>query len=114
MKWLIDNWSGLVVLLAIAVVIIHSIKVFSGLPSETQLQKIKEWLLFAVTQAEKELGGGVGVLKLRYVYDMFLEKFPALVSVISFELFSVYVDEALEQMKHLIETNKNIDDYVKG
>lgn len=114
MKWLIDNWSGLVVLLAIAVVTIHSIKVFSGLPSETQLQKIKEWLLFAVTQAEKELGGGTGQLKLRYVYDKFLEKFPALVSVISFELFSAYVDEALEQMKHLIETNKNIDDYVKG
>ncbi|MFR6482019.1 MAG: hypothetical protein ACLUPD_10785 [Anaerotignum faecicola] len=42
-----------------------------------QREKVKEWLLLAVTEAEKELGSGTGQLKLRYVYDLFLRRFPA-------------------------------------
>ena len=110
MEWIVNNWSLLVVLLAIGVVVYHWTKKFSELPSEEQLKKVKEWLLWAVVIAERELGGQ---LKLRYVYNLFIEKFPSLVTIISFNLFSQYVDEALEKMKHLLETNKEIDAYVK-
>lgn len=113
MEWIVNNWSLLVVLLAIGVVVYHWTKKFSELPSEEQLKKVKEWLLWAVVIAERELGGGTGQLKLRYVYNLFIEKFPSLVTIISFDLFSQYVDEALEKMKHLLETNKEIDAYVK-
>ena len=41
----------------------------------TQLESLRQWLLFAVTEAEKSLGSGTGKLKLRQVYDMFLTKF---------------------------------------
>ena len=64
--------------------------------------------------AEKELGGGTGQMKLRYVYNMFLEKFPSLVPIVSFELFAHWVDEVLVQMRHLLEENKDIESYVKG
>ena len=37
---------------------------------------VKEWLLWAVTQAEQYLGSGTGALKLRYVYDLAVEAFP--------------------------------------
>ena len=33
---------------------------------------------------------------------------------ISFDLFSKWVDEALNEMKKLIENNKAINDYIKG
>ena len=112
MKWLIDNWTLLVVVAAVLVGVWYILKRIAVGPSEEQLLKVKEWLLFAVVMAEKELGAGTGQLNLRYVYNMFVEKFPALVSIISFELFSRLVDEALEKMKHLLAYNKDIEEYV--
>ena len=114
MKWFIDNWSLLVIIAAVVVFIWHYCKRFAGLPSEAQIKKVKEWLLYAVIEAEKELGSGTGKLKLRYVYDKFVERFPTLVSVVPFEAFSKWVDEALEEMKHLLDTNKDIEAYVEG
>ena len=85
MEFLIDNWPLLVAAVAvIAVAAIYLVNFFKK-PGSEQLEKVREWLLFAVTQAEKELGGGTGQIKLRYVYDMFVLKFPSLVKFISFE-----------------------------
>ena len=64
--------------------------------------------------AEKELGGGTGKLKLRYVYDLFLTKFNWLAKVISFEQFSDLVDEALEEMKRLLESNNAVKEIVNN
>lgn len=114
MEWLAQNWTLLVVLGAIIGVAIYYAKGFSKLPAETQLHKVKEWLLWAVIYTERELGAGTGVAKLRFCYDLFLQRFPSLVSVISFEMFSDFVDEALVQMKKILETNKDIEEYVKG
>lgn len=67
--------------------------------------KVREWMLYAVTEAERELGGGTGQLKLRKVYDMFLAKFPKLSIFISFDTFSRWVDIALDKMREMIEQN---------
>lgn len=99
-------------LCGVAVCIIFATQ-FAKEPSEKKMEMVREWLLFAVIQAEKELGGGTGQIKLRYVWDMFIKTFPALSSVISFELFKVLVDDALEEMRHLLETNKDISAYVE-
>ena len=73
MEWIVKNWSLLVVILAFGLAGFTWAKKFASLPSEQQLLKVKEWLLWAVVLAEKELGSGTGQLKLRYVYDLFLE-----------------------------------------
>lgn len=112
MAWLIDNWSLLLVILSCLVVAFVYIKKFKNLPSEQQVTTIKEWLLWAVIEAEKEFKGGTGALKLRYVYNLFLERFPSLSSIIPFELFSLWVDEVLVQMKHLLETNEAVAKFV--
>ena len=108
MKWIMDNWSLLVVILALGVGAYTYVKKVVQTPTDEQMAKIKEWLLWAVMQAEAEFGNGTGQLKLHYVYDLFVTRFPALVDIISFELFSKLVDDALEQMRHLLETNLNI------
>lgn len=69
---------------------------------------VKEWLLWAVTDAENFLGSGTGKLKLRYVYDKFCEKFPAVKYLLPFSVFSLWVDEALVLMRKEIEQNPNI------
>jgi hypothetical protein len=77
-------------------------------------KKIKEFLLFAVSKAERELGGGTGKLKLRYVYSLFIEKFPIINLVISFDFFSKMVDKSLIEMRELIEQNNKIKKYIEG
>lgn len=114
MRFFIDYWPVLAAFICGAAVCIVTAIQFSKEPTEKKIQMIKEWLLYAVVQAEKELGDGTGQIKLRYVWDMFIKTFPALAPIISFELFSALVDEALEDMKHLLETNNDILYYVES
>ena len=114
MEWLINNWYLIVAAIAVVIAIVVAVKKFLGLPTEQQLDNLKEWLKWAVTQAEKELGSGTGQLKLRMVYDMAVEKFPWLLKVVPFEEFSMWVDEALIWLNKQLESNKAIIDRVKG
>lgn len=114
MKWIIENWSLLIVIVSAAAVVMAFIKRFSELPSQEQIYKVKQWLLWAVILAERDFSSGCGVLKLRHVYDLFIKAFPSLTPIVPFDIFKIWVDEALEQMRHLIETNKNIKDYIEG
>lgn len=112
--WLAENWYlalTAVVMVVMAVVLVGS---FVKLPTKEQIAKIKEWLLYAVTEAEKELGGGTGQLKLRQVYDLFVQRFPAVAAVVSFDTFSLWVDEALEQMREMLTKNENVAAYVEN
>ena len=112
MQFLVDNWVPLLLcVLGIAAAVILILK-FTRLPKAEQLEKVKQWLLIAVTEAEKTLGSGTGKLKLAYVYDLFVAKFPWLVKIISFETFSSLVDEVLDDMRKLIDTNPHINEYV--
>lgn len=74
--------------------------------------RAKEWLLGAVTEAEKELGSKTGKLKLRYVYDLFIAKFPIFSKLISFQGFSDMVDDVLVEMRKIINTNTAVFHYV--
>ena len=112
MQFLADNWYILILAAMAVAVVVYLIVKFFKLPRESQISKLKEWLLYAVAEAEKELGSGTGQLKLRYVYDMFVTKFPYLVKFISFETFSLLVDEVLVKFKEMFNTNKAVKMYV--
>lgn len=79
-----------------------------------QKKNIKEWLLYAVIKAEKELGSKTGKIKLRQVYDEFIRTFPVLSKFIKFDYFSSLVDLSLIEMKKLLNTNIQCNLYVKG
>lgn len=114
MKYIVENWFVIVGLIAVLAAGGYAVYVFMKMPSDKQLNKVREWLLYAVTKAEKELGGGTGQIKLRYVYDMFVARFVWLARMISFEAFSMMVDEALERMKKMLESNKAMQDFVNS
>lgn len=113
MEKIIEYWPLIIVTIASVCIIAYFIYKFIKLPTKKQLQKVKEWLLFAVTEAEKEFGAGTGQIKLRYVYDKFLTTFPYLTSVVSFDLFSGLVDESLVKFKQILETNNKVQHYVE-
>lgn len=114
MNFFINNWYLIVAGAAVLVGAGYSVYVFVKRPHTEQLKSVKEWMLFAVTKAEKELGSGTGKLKLRYVYDMFIAKFPWLGKVVSFEMVSMMVDDALDEMKAMLESNNAVQEYVNG
>ncbi len=114
MDFIVENWYILVGLLAIiAAVVVYIVRFFKQ-PTEKQLESIKEWLLWATTEAEKRFGSGTGKLKLRYVYDLFAETFPWLAKIVSFETFSKLVDSALGDMNNLLASNNAVQLYVNG
>ena len=49
--FIVENWAVFVAALAILAVAIVAIVRFVGLPTASQLAKVKEWLLWAVTEA---------------------------------------------------------------
>lgn len=112
MDFIINNWYLIFLGLAAVLVAFRAAYAFSHRPTDAQISTIKEWLLWACTEAEKELGGGTGKLKLRYVYDAFLSKFPGLSAIISFDMLSGLVDEVLKDMRELLSSNKQANAYV--
>ena len=97
-----------VVILAVA-----GLSIFKTIKTmKNQKQSLSSFLLYAVTEAEKSLGSGVGALKLRAVWKEACEVAPFLMKFISFEDFSTMVDDALKDARHLWETNEKVAEYV--
>ena len=113
---MMENIAVIIGICCVVGVIGFGIYQFIKLEKDKQLEIVKEWLLLAVVEAEKKLGGGTGQIKLRYVYDMFIVKFPSLAKIISFETFSHMVDEVLDEFKKLLNKNdkmKKLEKYLK-
>ena len=107
------NLVFIIGLVAAAGYVIWKIYNFIKMPKADQFEAVKEWLLWAVAEAEKLYGSGTGVLKLRYVYDLFLSRFKELEYFISFDEFSKMVDDSLIGFKDLLEKNEKINNYVE-
>jgi hypothetical protein len=107
-KGVIENWYIIFALLAMICFLIDKIATFVNLPNSKQITNVAEWLKYAVTEAEAELGSGTGALKLRSVYDAAIVKFPWVAKYITFETFSVWVDDALTWMNEEIKSNDKI------
>ena len=114
MEFIIENWYIFVAGLAVLAVAGFFIYRFFKLPYTEQIKNLKEWLLLVVTEAEKELGSGTGVLKLRQVYDLFLVRFPWLAEHLPFARFSKIVDEVLPIMREMLKNNKAVKSIVEG
>jgi len=104
----------LIKIIMIVACLIIAVVSFFELSKEQKKANIKEWLKWAVTEAEKDLGSGTGQLKLRKVYDLAVQQFPWIVSFISFKTFSDWVDDALEWMDEQLSKNNAIQDYVEN
>lgn len=111
--FLMNYWWVIIIIIAVIAVVGYSIYIFMKKPTSEQIAQLKEWLLYAVAEAEKTLGSGTGQMKLRYVYDKFLTTFPFLASVMSFETFSLLVDEALEKFQEMLKTNPALKNYIE-
>lgn len=114
MEWLVSNWFLIIVLIAVLIFVISWIRDFIRKPPEMQIENIKEWLKYACFEAEMALGSGTGQLKLRMVYNLAIKNFSFLSKIISFEVFSRWVDEALEWVNKQLDSNPNVKNLLNG
>lgn len=109
-----DNIIIAIGIIAIVGAAAYALYYFMNLGKEKQIQVVREWLTYTVMIAEKELGSGTGKVKLRFVYDLFLDKFKFLSMLITFEQFSRLVDDALVIMRDMIANNKQVENYINN
>lgn len=116
LDWFVENWFLVVALIACIAMMICIVIRFLGLPTEEQNKKVKEWLVWACIEAERELQSGTGQLKLRKVYDVFcaVPAFTWVARVIPFTQFSEWVSDAIVTMKKMLISNTALAEYVYG
>lgn len=116
MEYLVENWFLIVALIACVAVVIYLVFRFLGMSTEKQKSKVKEWLIWACIEAERALQSGTGQLKLREVWNLFcaVPAFTWVARVISFEQFSLWVSDALLEVKQMLISNKTLAEYVYG
>ena len=107
-----DIYFYVVVALAIGVVAGFYIHKIITMPKSDLIIMIKNWLLYATAEAEAEMGAGTGKLKLAKVYSMFVEKFPKISKLISYDRFCDLVDEVLITLRQIMETNLPINEFI--
>lgn len=108
----INNWYLYIATISVVILAAMTIHQFLRKPTIEQYNQVKEWILYAVIEAEKTLGSKTGQIKLRMVWDMFLERFPHISPFVTFDMFSGWVDVALIKMREMIQTNKAVSDYI--
>lgn len=106
LEYFVEHWAVLVGLTAVAYILFNSFQKFVGLPKVMKSEVIQTWILYAITEAEKEFGSGTGDIKLGKVYGDFAKTFPSLARVISFEVFKSVVDDSLVALRAQLETEK--------
>ena len=110
LSFIATYWYLIVVAIAIIAVVSIKTYIFLKKPGKDQLNKIQEWLVWAVAQAEKELGSGTGQMKIKYVYNLFITKFPSIAIFVPYSLFSSMVEKALDEFKDLVSNNQRISE----
>lgn len=108
MEFLIENWYLIVIGICIIAVAILAFIKFTKSSNNEKYEQIRGWLLQAVILAEQEYGSGTGKMKLSAVYDAFCIALPWFAKTLSFELFSKFVDDALEEAKGILAKNQNM------
>lgn len=94
----------IIAVLAVILVIVASMR----------YKSFKNWLVYAVSEAEKYLGSGTGKLKIRYAYDLAIKQYPVIAKIIPWSLFSKLIDSALVVMRQMIDDNQMIANVISG
>lgn len=112
--WFLQNLDTLVLVTIVLACAGYSVYSYFTQPSNKRKELMVTWMLHAVIEAEKLFKSKSGKLKFSYVYSMFVKQFPIISKFLPLPLFEELVEEALAQMKVLLESNDSIKKYVEG
>lgn len=106
-NFIVQNWDFILLIVAAIAGVVFAI--FKGNKSV-----VMKMLFSLVTEAEKEYGGGTGVLKLAEVMNQIYPKLPPIVKTfVTAERLTKWVEEALTAAKAKWESNTAIAAYIE-
>lgn len=106
-NFIIANWDFILLIVAAAVAVVFA--VFKGNKSV-----VMKMLYALVTEAEKNLGGGTGSLKLATVIETIYPKLPTIIKAfVTNAMLEKWVEEALAAAKTAWEKNAKIAEYIE-
>lgn len=104
---IIENWDFLLLIVAAVAALVYC--AFKGNKSV-----VMKMLYALVTEAERELGGGTGALKLAAVVSSVYPKLPAVIKMfITEKILTKWIEEALAAAKETWKKNAAISEYIK-
>ena len=107
MNFLKENWAGIVAILLFAVGCIVAIRM-------GYINKVKQVILYLVTEAERIYGGKTGEIKFAWVAEKIYAMLPPIVKMfISTRTIGFLINAAVEQMKKYLTTNQQAKVYVQ-
>lgn len=112
MEFLLTYWQLIIVVVLVIIGVGYFIYKFFTQPSEKRKEQIKTWLLETVILAESVWQSKTGKIKFSMVYDKFIERFKWIAILMPKSVFEELVNDALEEMRHLLETNPNVAEKV--
>lgn len=108
LKFALQNWDSLLVVVGFLALIVVLIK-----RGETKV--LKKILFNLVAQAEKQFGSGTGTLKFAAVTDWIYQRIPAILKLLFTEKdISNLIETVLEEAKKAWGTNENIQEYIEA
>jgi len=109
--FLLQNLDAILTLLAVIVVVVLAILYVR----KNGVAFIEAMLLSLVTEAEKDFGGGTGVLKKSTVVTAIYEKLPSILRLfVSEATISRLIDEAVESAKVKWANNERLNEIISG
>lgn len=100
-NFIIANWDSVLVVVLFILFLLVLIK--NG--ATTQVNEI---LFYLVTEAEKEFGGGTGVLKYAAVTTWLYERLPSIIKILfTSKQIDILIEDAVERMKEYLKANKD-------
>ena len=106
LEFLMQNWDSVLVVIGFIVLCLVLIK-------RGETATLNKILFALVTQAEKELGGGTGKLKLSTVVDALYQRIPAILKFLFTEKeLEQMVEDARAAAKKLWGSNEALSEYV--
>ena len=112
LKMIVENWLLFVIAAVIVLLTVYAVLKFLKLTPEQKLDRVKMALLYMVIEAEKELKRKTGQAKRSKVWNWIVENFPIISLFITEEKFDSMLEEALEKMRNMLESNSSLYDYV--
>lgn len=113
MELLFQYYDLILVVFVVVCALGYGVYKFITTPSEKQKEQIRTILLELVIQAETSFGSKTGKLKFSFVYGELLKHFTWLKHV-PLTVIEQLIEESLDTMKHLLETNQNVREIVEG
>lgn len=105
-NFILANWDFILLIVAAVAAIVFAI--FKGNKSV-----VMKMLYALVTEAEKNMGGGTGSLKLASVIEAIYPKLPAVIKMfVTDTMLKKWVEDALVLAKEEWEKNANIAQYI--